>query len=149
VGQFVGSTIPDENSTIRIADISIDGFGSAACFIGGIFNNLQPVNGVNIVQVTLNLNDDHLGFDFGPNGSGNAPAPRTHLRLVAHRKLPRARRPPRDPQDKPCSMTKLESCKQLLRSKTMFAVKQQEQIKALTAQLKEQATQIDKSERPG
>jgi len=44
VGQFVGgqttgTPIPNEDLTIRIADFSIDGFGSAACYIGGIFNN--------------------------------------------------------------------------------------------------------------
>src|SRR5207248_3480982 len=57
VGQFVGdnngSPIADEDLTIRIADVSVDGFGSAACFIGGIFNNPQPVGG-NVVAVTLN-----------------------------------------------------------------------------------------------
>src|SRR6266536_3723995 len=41
VGHSVGFTIGDEINTIRIADISIDGFGSAECFIGGIFNNFR------------------------------------------------------------------------------------------------------------
>src|SRR6266542_1656011 len=72
LGQFVGSTIPEETSTIRIADISIDGFGSAECFIGGIFNNFQPVGG-SVVEVTLDLANDHLGWDLGPNQGGSAP----------------------------------------------------------------------------
>ena len=56
VGQFVGDNngtpIADEDLTIRIGDLSTDGFGSAACFIGGIFNNPQPVGG-SVVVVTL------------------------------------------------------------------------------------------------
>src|SRR5207249_2329214 len=74
VGDFVGTLAPDESSTIRIGDISTNGFGSAECFIGGIFNNFQPVNGVNVVQVTLDLNNDHLGWDLGPNQGGSAPS---------------------------------------------------------------------------
>ena len=66
VGQFVGdnngSPIDDEDFTIRIADFSADGFGSAACFIGGIWDNPQPVGG-RVVVVTLNLDTDQLGFD--------------------------------------------------------------------------------------
>jgi hypothetical protein len=77
LGDFVGTLATDESSTIRIADISIDGFGSAECFIGGIFNNLQPVNSTTVVQVTLDLTNDHLGWDFGPSEGGSAkPAPR-------------------------------------------------------------------------
>jgi len=72
VGHSVGFTIGDEINTIRIADISIDGFGSAECFIGGIFNNFQPVGGT-VVQVTLDLANDHLGWDLGPNQGGSAP----------------------------------------------------------------------------
>ena len=78
VGQFVGDNngtpIPDENLTIRIADRSADGFGSAACYIGGIFNNFQPVNGTTVVQVTLDLTNDLLGWDSGPSQGGSAPA---------------------------------------------------------------------------
>ena len=52
----------DEDLTIRIADFSVDGFGPSACYIGGIWNNPQPV-GDNVVVVTLNLDNDQLGFD--------------------------------------------------------------------------------------
>jgi hypothetical protein len=103
VGQFVGTLVPiDETNTIRIGDISIDGFGSAECFIGGIFNNFQPVNGVSVVQVTLDLTNDHLGWDLGPSQGGSAPVQRGA-------QLPAAR-------PKPCSMTKLRSCKERSRS---------------------------------
>ena len=68
VGQLVGTNADNEDLTIRIGDISADGFGSAACFIGGIFNNEQPVGG-NVVAVTLNLDTDQLGFDPGAGGS--------------------------------------------------------------------------------
>src|SRR6266508_2996293 len=67
LGQFVGSIIfppavPDERSTIRIGDISIDGFGSADCYIGGIFNNFQ------------------LGWDVvvSPDQGGKAPSVPVH-----------------------------------------------------------------------
>jgi len=64
VGNFEGSVgAVDESSTIRIGDITENGFGSAECFIGGIFNNFQPVNGTTIVEVTLDLTNDHLGWD--------------------------------------------------------------------------------------
>jgi len=85
IGNFVGSVggIPDEESTIRIGDISTNGFGSAACFIGGIFNNSQPVGG-NVVVVTLNLDTDQLGFDPGMARGGSAPA-------APHRNAPQPR----------------------------------------------------------
>jgi hypothetical protein len=41
VGDLVGVGAPDENSVIRIADLS-SGFAMNACFIGGIFGNLTP-----------------------------------------------------------------------------------------------------------
>src|SRR6266508_455918 len=84
LGQFVGSIIfppavPDERSTIRIGDISIDGFGSADCYIGGIFNNFQPRGG-SVVVVTLDLNNDHLGWDVvvSPDQGGKAPSVSVH-----------------------------------------------------------------------
>ena len=43
----------DEDSTIRIGDFSDgNGAGSLVCYIGGIWNNLQPVSG-SVVVVTL------------------------------------------------------------------------------------------------
>jgi uncharacterized coiled-coil protein SlyX len=161
VGQFVGTVnpsgtpLPDENLTIRIADISIDGFGSAACFIGGIFNNFQPVNGTNIVQVTLNLNDDHLGYDFGPSQGGSAPAPRS---APVRRGAPK---PGARPQHQAKLNDKVEELQatvaqqqeqiEVLQSAATRAsvagamvARQQKQIETLTAQLKEQAAQIQK-----
>jgi hypothetical protein len=63
IGDFVGSQAADESNTIRIGDLSNgNGSGSLACFIGGIFNNFQPVGG-SVVQVTLDLANDELGWD--------------------------------------------------------------------------------------
>jgi len=77
VGDFVGTLAPDEDSTIRIGDLSNgNGAGSLACFIGGIFNNFQPVGGT-IVEVTLDLATDELGWDVGPSQGGTAPVQRS------------------------------------------------------------------------
>src|SRR5207247_6981487 len=90
IGDFVGSTAPDgsaapdESNTIRIGDLSNgNGAGSLACFIGGIFNNFQTVGG-SVVEVTLDLATDKLGWDIGPNNQGGsapvqrgAPVPRS------------------------------------------------------------------------
>ena len=74
LGNFVGTDADDENGTIRIGDISNgNGAGSLACYVGGIWNNPQPVGG-NVVVVTLNLDNDQLGYDAGAARSGNAPA---------------------------------------------------------------------------
>ena len=108
VGNFVGTEAADEDSTIRIGDLSNgNGAGSLACFIGGIFNNPQPVGG-NVVVVTLNLDTDQLGCDGDPAGVV------AHLLclIVAHLNLACAP----SPRTKPCSMTKLRSCKQRSRS---------------------------------
>jgi hypothetical protein len=85
VGDFVGTLAPDESSTIRIGDLSNgNGSGSLACFIGGIFNNFQPVGG-SVVEVTIDLATDELGWDVGPSQRGSAPAaPRSApLRRIA------------------------------------------------------------------
>jgi hypothetical protein len=131
VGQFVGSLAADETSTIRIADISIDGFGSAECFIGGIFNNFQPVGG-SVVEVTIDLADDHLGWDVGPSQRGTA-VPSRGAPVKRSAPQPHAR-PQLQHQAMNDKVEKLQVVVQL----------QQKQIVALTAQLKEQATQIDK-----
>ena len=55
LGNFVGTEADDEDGTIRIGDISNgNGAGSLQCYIGGIWNNPQPVGG-NVVVVTLDL----------------------------------------------------------------------------------------------
>ena len=65
VGNFVGSDVGNEDSTIRIGDISNgNGAGSLQCYVGGIWNNPQPVGG-SVVVVTLDLDNDHLGYDAG------------------------------------------------------------------------------------
>ena len=112
VGDFVGTLAADESNTIRIGDLSNgNGAGSLECFIGGIFNNFQPV-GSTVVEVTLDLSNDHLGWDVGPNQGGSAPVQRGAPALVAHRNL--ASVP--SSSTKLCSMTKLRSWKQRSRS---------------------------------
>jgi len=142
VGQFVGDNsgtpIPDEELTIRIADRSIDGFGSAACFIGGIFNNPQPVGG-NVVAVTLNLDTDQLGFQPNP---GNAPVP--HRNAPQPRSRPQPQRPAML-NGKVGKVEKLEAtvAQQQKQIETLTA-QLREQADTFTAQLKEQAAQIQK-----
>ena len=144
LGQFVGSTIGGETNTIRIADISIDGFGSAACFIGGIFNNFQPVGG-SVVEVTLDLNTDKLGWDVGPNQS--APSVPSRSGAPVRRGAPQpAARPQLQRQarlgDK---VEKLQAtvAQQQKQIQTLTA-QLREQADTFTAQLKEQAAQIQK-----
>jgi hypothetical protein len=77
IGDLVGSLADDESDTIRIGDVSNgNGAGSLQCYIGGIWNNPQPVGG-SVVLVTLNLDNDHLGYDAGTARSGSAPVPRS------------------------------------------------------------------------
>jgi hypothetical protein len=129
VGQFVGDNngtpIADEDFTIRIADFSTDGFGSAACFIGGIWNNLQPVGG-SVVVVTLDLSNDHLGYD---DSFGSAPA-------VPQRNAPQPRVRPQ-----PAHQAMLNDKVEKLQA---TVAQQQKQIDTLTTQLREQAEQIHK-----
>jgi len=136
VGNFVGSTepdgvtpLPDEDSTIRIGDISNgNGAGSTACYIGGIFNNEQPV-GDDVVVVTLNLLTDQLGWDGGVARSGKAPA-------APHRNAPQPRAHPQ-PGDRQAMNDKVEKLQ-------VTVADQQKQIETLTTQLREQAAQIQK-----
>ena len=74
IGDFVGFTTSDESNTIRIGDRSNgNGIGSLECYIGGIFNNSQPVGGT-VVAVTLDLDNDHLGYDASLARGDSAPA---------------------------------------------------------------------------
>jgi hypothetical protein len=125
VGQLVGTNVDDEDLTIRIGDISADGFGSAACYIGGIFNNEQPVGG-SVVVVTLDLANDHLGFAPNPGG---APA-------VPQRNGPQPRVRPQ-----PAHTAMLNDKVDKLQT---TVAQQQKQIETLTTQLREQAEQIQK-----
>ena len=127
IGDFVGTGVGDESSTIRIGDLS--GGNSQECYIGGIFNNLQPVNGTTIVQVTLDLTNDHLGYDFGPNQGGGVP-------YVPQRSAPQPRGRPQ-PQHQAMLNEKVEKLQATV-------AQQQKQIETLSAQLREQAEQIHK-----
>ncbi len=130
VGQFVGDNggtpIPDEDLTIRIADFSTDGFGSQACYIGGIWNNLQPVGG-SVVVVTLDLANDHLGYD---DSFASAPA-------VPQRGAPQPRVRPQAGDRQAMLNDKVEKLQATV-------TQQQKQIETLTGQLREQAAQIQK-----
>ena len=131
LGDFVGTLAPDEDSTIRIGDLSNgNGAGSLACFIGGIFNNFQPVGGA-VVEVTLDLATDELGWDVGPSQSGRAPVQRS---VPLRRSAPGSPTRPAMLNGKVGKVEKLEAT----------VAQQQKQIETLTAQLKEQSAQIQK-----
>ena len=129
VGDFVGTLAPDEDSTIRIGDLSNgNGAGSLACYIGGIFNNPQPVGG-SVVEVTLDLSNDKLGWAVGPNTplqvpQRAVPAPRGRVQPAAHAEHQAINK----------KVDKLQAT----------VAQQQRQIETLTAQLREQAAQIQK-----
>src|SRR6476659_938003 len=130
VGDFVGTLAADESDTIRIGDVS-NGNGSLECYIGGIFNNFQPVGG-SVVVVTLDRADDHLGWDFGPSQGGSGPVQRS---TPQRRRAPGARtQRPAMLDGKVGKVEKLEAT----------VAQQQQQIETLTIQLREQAAQIQK-----
>jgi hypothetical protein len=128
VGQLVGTGVGDEDSTIRIGDLT--GGNSQACFIGGIFNNPQPVGG-DVVVVTLDLTNDHLGFDPGVGRGGSAPA------TAPHRGTPQRRVRPQPGNHQAMLNQKVEQLQATV-------TQQQKQIETLTTQLREQAEQIHK-----
>jgi uncharacterized coiled-coil protein SlyX len=131
VGNFVGSVegMENESSTIRIGDISNgNGAGSLACYIGGIWNNPQPVGG-SVVVVTLNTDTDELGYDAGLGRADGAPA-------VPSRSIPQPRVHPQ-----PGSHAMLNQKVDQLQA---TVTEQQKQIETLTSQLREQAAQIQK-----
>jgi len=130
VGDFVGTLAPDESSIIRIGDLSNgNGAGSLGCFIGGIFNNFQPVGG-SVVEVTLDLATDELGWDVGPNQGGSAPAaPRS---VPGRRSAPQPARP------------QFQAMNDKVEKLQATVAQQQKQIDTLTGQLREQAAQIQK-----
>ena len=128
VGNFVGSGVGDESSTIRINDLS--GGDALECFIGGIWDNFQPVGGT-VVEVTLDLADDHLGWTVGPNQARPSVPTRS---APARRGAPQA---PARPEHQAMLNDKVEKLQVVVQL-------QQKQIVALTGQLKEQAAQIQK-----
>ena len=114
VGDFVGTTAADESSTIRIGDLSNgNGAGSLQCYIGGIFNNFQAVGG-SVVVVTLDLANDHLGWDVGRTARmvRHLRCLGVHLCLVARP----ARQPSAPPPRSMAQWVKLRSWKQRSRS---------------------------------
>src|SRR5262249_41144883 len=136
VGDFVGSTepdgvipLPDEDSTIRIGDISNgNGPRSLQCYIGGIFNNHRPVGGA-VVELLWTVLTTTL--------AGTLPPPRvvTHLLcLSVSAPQPRGR-----PQLEHQAMLndKVEKLQATV-------AQQQKQIETLTAELREQGAQIQK-----
>jgi uncharacterized coiled-coil protein SlyX len=138
VGDFVGSRAgtPDESNTIRIGDLSNgNGAGSLECFIGGIFNNFQPVGGT-VVEVTLDLSNDHLGWALGPS---QGPATPVHRSAPQQRSAPQLR-------ERPAPIQKALQRQAMLGDKVeqlqATVAQQQKQIETLTAQLREQAAQI-------
>ena len=125
LGNFVGTEADNEDSTIRIGDLSNgNGAGSLACYIGGIFNNEQPV-GDNVVVVTLNLDTDQLGWD---GGAARPAAP--------SRSMPQPRVRP-NPSNHAALNQRVEQLQATV-------TQQQQQIETLTTQLREQAAQIQK-----
>ncbi len=139
LGDFVGSLAGDESSTIRIGDLSNgNGAGSLDCYIGGIFNNNQPVGGT-VVAVTIDLSNDHLGFDPGPNGK----VPVLKRGVPARRSL---QQPGARPQLQHQAMLndKVEKLQTTVAQQQNQIAQQQKQIETLTAQIKDQADQIQK-----
>ena len=129
VGNFVGTDADDEDGYIRIGDISNgNGAGSLQCYIGGIWNNPQPVGG-SVVVVTLDLDNDHLGYDAGAARSDSAPG-------APSRSVPQRRVRP-NPSNHAMLNQKVEQLQATV-------TQQQQQIETLTTQLKEQAAQIQK-----
>jgi hypothetical protein len=127
IGDFVGALAGDESNTIRIGDVSNgNGSGSLECYIGGVFNNFQPVGG-SVVVITLNRNDDHLGWDFGPSGTGSVPV---------HRSAPQRRSAP---GVSTTGSAKLNGKVGEVEKLEAILAQQQEQIESLTAQLRKQA----------
>jgi hypothetical protein len=134
IGDFVGTLAADESDTIRIGDVSNgNGAGSLQCYIGGIWNNPQPVGG-SVVVVTLDLADDHLGWDFGPSQGGSAPVQRS---------APQRRSAPGAPTQRPAMLNgkvgKVEKLEATVAQQQKQIGQQQKQIETLTAQLREQA----------
>jgi uncharacterized coiled-coil protein SlyX len=129
LGDFVGTDAGNEDSTIRIGDLSNgNGAGSLACYIGGIFNNPQPVGG-SVVVVTLDLNTDQLGFDGVVGRADGAPA-------APSRSIPQPRVRP-NPSNHAMLNQKVDQLQATV-------TEQQKQIETLTTQLREQAAQIQK-----
>jgi hypothetical protein len=112
------------------------------CYIGGIFNNFQPLGGT-VVQVTLDMADDHLGWDFGPSQGHSNPVQRSGPQRHS---VPRMS-PQRDgvSTGKPGKVEKLEAtvARQQKQIETLIA-QIRTQAETFTAKFKEQDTEIQK-----
>jgi hypothetical protein len=141
LGNFVGSfgPVPDESSTIRIGDLSTNGFGSAECYIGGIFHNFQP-RSATVAVVTVDLTNDHLGWDVvvSPNEQ-QAPVQPVPRNAPQRRSAPQ---PAARPQHQAMLNDKVEKLQATVAQQQKQGAQQQKQIETLTAQLKEQAVQF-------
>ena len=135
LGNFVGQNAGDEDSTIRIGDIS-QGAGSTACYIGGIATHSQPIGGT-VVAMTIDLSNDQIGFDPGPN---DVHAPQRAVPMRRGLQGPAAR-PGVQHQAMNGKVDKLEAT---VAQQQQQIGQQQKQIDTLTAQLKQQAEQIQK-----
>ncbi len=138
IGAFVGTLAADESDTIRIGDVSNgNGSGSLECYLGGIFNNFQPVGG-SVVVVTLNRNDDHLGWDFGTSRTSSTPVQRSApQRRIAPGVLPER------PNIRVGRVEKLEATvAQQQKQIETLTFRLREQAETFTAKLKEQAAQM-------
>ena len=149
IGDHVGSLAADESNTIRIGDLSNGtGAGSLECFIGGIFNNFQPRGG-SVVVVTLDLADDHLGWDTVTSANAQdvqapvqvpqrgVPAPRGPLQPAAR---PQRQAMLNDKVEK-LQATVAQQQKQIAVQQATVA-QQQKQIEALTATVQKVSYQI-------
>jgi hypothetical protein len=137
LGNFVGSTAGDEDSTIRIGDLS-NGGGSIAAYIGGIAVNEQPVGGT-VVEVTIDLANDKLGWQVE---AGQA-------RPVLQRAVPTRRgrvQPTARPgvQHQAMLDKKVETLEATVGQQQQQIAQQQKQIETLSGQLNQQAEQIQK-----
>jgi hypothetical protein len=135
VGNFINPSV-DESNTIRINDLS--GGNAQECFIGGIFNNFQPIpahgGSSSVAVVTLDLANDHLGWDVLVSDQPGAKAPVQAPQRSAPGRRTAPAVPTRPDLGKAGQVEKLEAT----------VAQQQKQIEILTARLEQQAEQIQK-----
>ncbi|HKF94259.1 MAG TPA: hypothetical protein VKB96_06595, partial [Gammaproteobacteria bacterium] len=129
--------VGDEDSTIRIGDLS-NGGGSIAAYIGGIGFNEQPVGGT-VVEVTIDLANDKLGWQVE---AGQA-------KPVLQRGVPTRRgrvQPTARPgvQHQAMLDKKVQTLEATVGQQQQQIAQQQKQIETLSGQLNQQAEQIQK-----
>src|SRR5439155_12560041 len=113
--------------------------GNVAAFMNGIFPNFQAVGGT-VVEVTIDLANDRLGWDNGPNQANPA----------VQRGAPQPRSKPAQPLARPSAQRqamlndKVEKLQATVAQQQKQIETQHKQMDTLTAQLREQAAQIQK-----